>query len=58
MDKKDTHVDPDHKELLIVSVSDLPAGQYKVAWSVVASDTHHTQGDFKFTVKPEGLKRL
>ncbi len=51
VDSKDTHQDAKDKKLLIVSVPKLATGQYKVTWSVVASDTHHTRGDFKFTVK-------
>ena len=30
----------------------LPPGAYTVRWSAVSTDTHHTQGDFSFTVKP------
>jgi len=30
----------------------LPAGVYAVHWSAVSTDTHHTQGEFQFTVKP------
>jgi methionine-rich copper-binding protein CopC len=30
----------------------LPPGVYTVRWSAVSTDTHHTQGDFSFTVKP------
>jgi len=30
----------------------LPPGAYTVHWSAVLTDTHHTQGDFQFTVKP------
>ncbi len=51
VDQKDAHLDAKDKTLLIVSVPALAAGEYKVEWSVVASDTHHTQGDFKFTIK-------
>jgi copper resistance protein C len=51
VDKKDCHVDPKDSTLLIVSVPPLAAGTYKVVWHAVASDTHKTQGDFKFTVK-------
>jgi methionine-rich copper-binding protein CopC len=51
VDKKDAHVDPKDKKLLIVSVAPLGGGEYKVVWSVVAADTHHTHGQFKFTVK-------
>lgn len=51
VDKKDTHIDPDNQKLLIVSVPPLTPGTYKVIWKVVASDTHHTQGSFSFTVQ-------
>ncbi len=27
-------------------------GAYTVHWQAVSVDTHHTQGDFRFTVKP------
>lgn len=52
IDKKDTHADPHDAGELIVSLSDGPPGVYRVAWHVVSVDTHRTQGDFKFTVKP------
>ncbi len=52
IDKQDSHVDADNAQLLIVSLPSILAGEYKVVWHVVASDTHKTQGDFKFTVKP------
>ncbi len=50
VDKKDAHVDPDNHALFIVSVPTLAPGTYKVLWSVIAVDTHHTHGSFKFTV--------
>ena len=30
----------------------LPPGVYTVRWRAVSVDTHHTQGDFQFTVQP------
>ncbi len=52
IDKKDCHRDPKDKKLLIVSLPDkLPEGAYKVVWKVVSTDTHMTNGDFKFTYK-------
>jgi copper resistance protein C len=30
----------------------LAPGVYTVRWSAVSTDTHHSQGDFSFTVKP------
>jgi hypothetical protein len=50
VDKKDVKVDPADKSLMSVSVPKLPAGAYKVKWSAVAVDTHHTTGTFAFTV--------
>jgi methionine-rich copper-binding protein CopC len=51
VDKKDTHLDPQDKQTLIVSLESLPPGAYTVSWHVVSVDTHRTHGDFKFTVK-------
>ncbi|HEY2585571.1 MAG TPA: copper resistance CopC family protein [Tepidisphaeraceae bacterium] len=53
VDKKDTRTDPDDAKVLEVSLpADLPPGTYKVEWKVLSIDTHRTQGDFKFTIKP------
>jgi len=38
--------------LVVPITSALPAGAYTVHWQAVTVDTHHTQGTFKFTVKP------
>jgi methionine-rich copper-binding protein CopC len=52
IDKKDSHVDPKDKRLLIVSLpGGLPAGTYRVHWQVVSIDTHRTQNDFKLVLK-------
>ena len=53
VDKQDTHKDSSDKKLLIVSVPKLADGQYTVTWKVVSTDTHHTHGDFSFTVKSQ-----
>ena len=46
-------VDPADKSVLIVKVGKtLPPGVYTVNWRAVSVDTHHTQGDFQFTVTP------
>jgi methionine-rich copper-binding protein CopC len=50
VDLKDVKVDSADKALMSVSVPKLPAGTYKVKWSAVAVDTHHTTGTFGFTV--------
>lgn len=53
VDKKDTHQDADDKKLMIVSVPALASGEYTVMWKVVSTDTHHTHGEFRFTVKTQ-----
>jgi methionine-rich copper-binding protein CopC len=52
IDNKDSHVDSGNKAELIVSLQRIGPGTYKVVWHVVSIDTHRTNGDFKFTVKP------
>jgi len=52
VDKKDVKIDSSDKTLMSVSLPALPAGAYKVKWSAVAVDTHHTTGTFSFTVAP------
>jgi copper resistance protein C len=51
VDKKDAHLDPKDATLFIVSVPALPPGIYTVVWHAVSTDTHKTDGSFKFTVK-------
>ncbi len=41
----------DHSEF-VLPVPLLPPGQYKVSWHVVSVDTHPTEGDFTFEIKP------
>jgi methionine-rich copper-binding protein CopC len=48
VDKKDVKVTG---ATMTVSVPKLPTGAYKVVWSAVAVDTHHTTGTFPFTVQ-------
>jgi methionine-rich copper-binding protein CopC len=50
VDKKDVKIDAADKTVMSVSLPTLPAGTYKVKWSAVAVDTHHTTGTFMFTV--------
>ncbi len=52
VDQGATRIDTANHELLHVAVKPLPAGAYKVTWHVVSVDTHHTQGDFTFTIAP------
>jgi len=42
---------PDHK-VLLTDLPPLSAGPYRVKWHVVSVDTHRTEGDFAFSVKP------
>ena len=43
--------DEAHK-VLIAGLPALAAGAYRVRWHVVSVDTHRTEGEFGFTVKP------
>ena len=43
--------DEGHK-VLVAALPVLAPGAYHVKWHVVAADTHRTEGDFTFTVKP------
>jgi copper resistance protein C len=52
VDEGSTTIDAANPELLNVAVKPLPPGTYKVTWHVVSVDTHHTKGDFTFTVAP------
>jgi methionine-rich copper-binding protein CopC len=46
-------VDPrDQMQLVLPVEPALPSGRYKVTWHVVSVDTHPTQGDFTFEIKP------
>ena len=41
----------DDKQLIVKVGKTLAPGTYTVKWHAVSVDTHHTQGDFDFTVK-------
>jgi methionine-rich copper-binding protein CopC len=43
--------DEAHK-VLVAALPVLVPGAYHVRWHVVSTDTHRTEGDFTFTVKP------
>jgi methionine-rich copper-binding protein CopC len=51
VDKKDVKVDSGNKTIMTVSLPKLTPGTYKVKWSAVAVDTHHTTGTYTFDVK-------
>lgn len=44
LEQGDTH--------LAIGLTPLAPGSYKVSWQAIATDTHHTQGNFTFTVAP------
>ena len=50
VDKRDLHLDRSDHALLLVSLPQLGAGTYKVAWRVVSVDTHVTNGNFTFQI--------
>jgi methionine-rich copper-binding protein CopC len=37
---------------MVLPLRPLKPGNYRVAWHVVSVDTHHTEGMYRFTVKP------
>lgn len=46
-------LDPKDDKVVVVTLpAQLDPGSYKVTWHVVSVDTHKTQGDFTFSVKP------
>lgn len=45
-------VDPRDNTQLVLPVPPLGPGRYKVTWHVVSVDTHRTEGDYVFEVKP------
>ncbi len=51
VDKGNGHVSPADASVLEVDLPALVSGTYRVYWSVVAKDTHRTEGDFSFTVE-------
>ncbi len=52
VDTGDGGVNPADHTVLEVSLPPLPAGQYRILWSVVAHDGHRTDGDLSFSIGP------
>ncbi|HET7403441.1 MAG TPA: copper homeostasis periplasmic binding protein CopC [Usitatibacter sp.] len=52
VDRGDKAVDKSDRRVLHVSVPQLAAGKYRVTWRAVSVDTHVTEGDFTFEVRP------
>ena len=46
-----SHVSAHDRRELIAPLKPLGAGRYTVYWSAIASDGHHTEGRWSFTVK-------
>jgi copper resistance protein C len=45
-------IDPGDSARLVLHVPPLAPGRYKVRWHIVSADTHRTQGDYVFEIKP------
>jgi copper resistance protein C len=50
--KVTVHYGGNDRKFLFADLPPLPPGTYRVKWHVVSVDTHRTEGDFSFTVKP------
>lgn len=46
------HVDRGDPKQIVIPVRGLAPGRYKVDWKVLSVDTHRTEGNFGFEVKP------
>lgn len=53
VDKQDGRVNPSDRTLLEVNLPTLPPGRYRVFWNVISIDTHRTEGDYPFTIRPK-----
>ena len=52
VDAGDSHVDSSDASILSATLPVLAPGTYRVKWRVVSIDTHVTEGDFTFEIKP------
>jgi copper resistance protein C len=52
VDQGKATVDVKDPMVLEIGLSPLSPGTYRVAWRVVSVDTHPTEGNFTFTVRP------
>ena len=52
VDLANAKVDPGDASVLQVSLPALVPGRYRVVWRVLSIDTHVTEGDFTFDVRP------
>jgi len=49
---RNVRLDNNDRKVLLVDLPPLSPGSYRVKWHVVSVDTHRTEGDFAFSVKP------
>ena len=49
---RDLRALPGDAAVLLLDMPPLAAGTYRVHWHVVSVDTHMTEGDFSFTIRP------
>ncbi|HYK78351.1 MAG TPA: copper homeostasis periplasmic binding protein CopC [Micropepsaceae bacterium] len=49
---RNVRLDSNDRKVLLADLPPLSAGAYRVKWHVVSVDTHRTEGDFAFSVKP------
>jgi copper resistance protein C len=52
VDKRDTRLDKTDGLTLHVSLPPLAAGQYRVEWRAVSTDSHRIQGGYTFRISP------
>ena len=52
VDTGDVHGATGNDKRLIVGLKPLSPGKYKVIWHATSTDTHKTQGTYRFTVTP------
>jgi len=52
VDAKDKQLDAKDASIMRVSLPPLPPGKYRVVWRALSIDTHATDGDFTFEVRP------
>jgi hypothetical protein len=45
-------IDPRNRTQIVLTLSPLPPGHYKVSWHVLSVDTHRTEGSFGFDIVP------
>lgn len=49
---RNSHVDKNNPRLLEADLPSLAPGRYQVHWIAVATDSHRTVGDYRFTIGP------